>query len=92
MPDAASMRASGYEPEDFEGEEFEVWPENWLAVELFTMLETQWYSGFGGVTGLNYLVAFAMIDRMKLDQVEAEFLFADLRIMEQAALPEINKG
>jgi hypothetical protein len=90
MPDAASMRAAGYEPEDFEGEVFEVWPENWRALELFVMLETQWNVGFSGATGLNYLVALAVIDRMKLDQAEADFLFADLRVMERAALPEMK--
>jgi len=92
MPDTASMRASGYEPEDFEGESVEVWPENWQAMELFTSLETQWCAGFGGVTGLNYLVAFAIIDRMKLDQIEADYLFADLQVMERSALKEMRNN
>lgn len=92
MPDAATMRASGFEPEDFEDDAFEVWPENWQAVELFTILETQWYVGLGGATGLNYLVALELIDRMKLDQTDADLLFADLRAMEKAALPMMNKG
>ena len=86
------MRASGYEPEDFEGEEFEVWPENWPSFEFFCAMQTQWNIGMSGATGLNYLVAFAFLDRMKIDKSEADILFFDLQVMERAALQEMSES
>ena len=31
-----------------------VWPENWLPLSLFQVMETQWRWGPGGQTGLDY--------------------------------------
>lgn len=86
------MRAGGYEPEDFENDVIEVWPENWPAVVLFSKMNTQWNTGFGGATGLNHLVLFAHLDRMKLNEEEANLMFDDIRHMEIAALEEMRKG
>jgi hypothetical protein len=86
------MRASGYQPEDFEGEEFEIWPENWTSFEFFCSMTTQWNIGISGATGFNYLVAFAFLDRMSLDKSEADALFFDLQVMERAALEEMNNN
>ena len=85
------MRASGYEPEDFEGDELEVWPENWAAIEFFSQLGTQWIVSAGGRTGMNYLTVYAMLDRSGLSKEEAAQMFNDLRVMEYAALEEMNK-
>ena len=53
-------------------------------------METQWEHGFNGRTGMRYLVLFALMDRMKLSDADYEALFADIRVMELAALKEMN--
>lgn len=69
----------------------EVFPENWAAVELFTRLATQWNHTYGGCTGLNYLVVFAMIDRLELDKTAAKHMFEDIQHLERVALSEMSK-
>jgi hypothetical protein len=86
------MRASGYEPEDFEDEEFEVWPENWKAFSLFDSLQTQWNVGFSGATGLRYESAYRLIDRIAADDSEWQELFEDLQILERAALQQMSNN
>ena len=41
--------------------------------------------------GLNYLVLFARMDRLKLSDQEYEWLFDDVRVIEAEALKIINK-
>ena len=72
------------------GGTLDVFPENWLAVQTFTTLSTQWNVGVGGATGLNYLSVFAYIDRLELPKDEARFLFDDIQVMERAALAEMR--
>lgn len=85
----------GFEPEDFEDDEYEVWPENWPAFNLFCRLQTQWHYASGGMgataTGLNYLVLLALMDRMNLDADEHDQLFSDVQTLERTALVEMNK-
>ena len=88
------MRAGGYEPEDFEDETFTVWPENWPVIRLFTAVQTQWRtSGMGGATGLDYPAVFATMDRLLRGETQErkDALFADLQVMERAALEEMAK-
>jgi hypothetical protein len=80
------MRRLGFGPEDYVSEAVEVWPENERAYFLFLDLQTQWRVGMGGATGLDYLVLFAKLDRMKLPDGEAEELEQDIRTMEHEAL------
>lgn len=70
----------------FRKEEIEVWPENWQAWSVFRLMDTQWNVGMNGITGINYLVLRAEIDRLGLDADDAEHLFHDVRHMEYAAL------
>lgn len=93
MPSAAEIEASGFTPEDFETDPVEVWPENWQAVCLFCDLRTQWRTGgMGGVIGLDYNVLFRKMDRLALTAEEYDQLEADVRVMECAALPLLNKS
>jgi hypothetical protein len=49
------MRAAGFEPEDYEGDVIEVWPENLPALQMFQRIGTRWVvAGMGGVTGLRW--------------------------------------
>lgn len=68
-----------------------MWPENWPAFQLFVKLQTQWLTGFKGRTGLNYPSLFPLMDRLKLSDSEYENLFDDIRVLELAALEEMNQ-
>ena len=73
--------------------DFEVFEDNWASFLFFMQLTTQWvkdYPSIGRVmSGLNYASVEAMmrIQRIKNKQE----LFADIQIMEFAALPILNK-
>lgn len=84
------MRAGGFEPEDFAEDDVEVWPENQAAFELFSQMQTQWNVGFSGHTGLQYLVLFALMERMGITVQAQEHLFEDIQVMELAALQAMH--
>jgi hypothetical protein len=84
--DIAKMKEFGFTPEDYAGEDVEVWPENQRAYFLFADIRTQWRVGAMGPTGLDYSVLFQKMDRMKLDPEEYDELESDIRAMEYAAL------
>jgi len=72
--------------------DYEVWPENMVAINLYITLQTQLIAGGGGgVIGFNYIPYFARMDRMKLSEQEYEWLFDDVRAIESVAVPELNK-
>lgn len=85
------MAAAGFEPEDFEGECFEVWPENWPAFDVFAQLDTQWRTGMNGPTGLDYAALYPLLDRIGLADPDWRQMFDDVRTLESAALAEIRK-
>ena len=52
---AAELASYGLTEADFADEDtVHVWPENWLAVEVFASLLTQWRVGMAGMVGLDY--------------------------------------
>ena len=59
--------------------------ENWETVMLFMRVQTQWRTGFGGPTGLDYTAVFQTMDRLRVADPEGE-VFAGLQVMESAAL------
>lgn len=72
-------------------EDFEVWPENWEAVQLFLRVQTQWKIGaFGGFMGLDYSGVEAAFRMMKVPNTEE--MFDTIQAMEIAALPVLNKS
>ncbi len=78
-----------------EPEAFEVMRGNADAIEAWLALETQWrcLSGPTGAIlwlGLDYSAVDVVLRRLKL--ADPDQVFADLQIMEGAALGEINKG
>lgn len=92
IPTEKELEGTGFIRSDYEGEEFEVWPENWLPIRLFITLQTQVIPGGGsGVIGFNYIPYFNRMDRMKLSEQEYEWLFNDIRAIESVALSEMNK-
>jgi hypothetical protein len=86
------MRAAGYEPQDFESEEVEVWPENWPVLDLFLRLDSQWQIGMAGRTGLRYEALYPLLDRQGLTRDEWDEWFADVRALERAALAAMQES
>ena len=85
------MRAAGYEPEDFEGDAIELWPENHAVYRLFSSLGTQWADGFSGRTGLRYEAVYPLLDRLASTPAEWDSLFDEVRAMEAVALQQMDE-
>lgn len=73
-----------------------VWPENWTAWEVFSAMATQWRIsvGMGGAAyhGLNYTALPVVEARVGVKKKQRADTFARLRVMEAAALGELNRG
>lgn len=73
-----------------EPEVFEVFEENWPAVEIFLRLATQWRLGaMGGVFGLDYTAVEAVLRMLRTDNPRE--IFDSIQVMEYAALPVLNE-
>jgi len=72
-----------------ESEHFEVWEENWLSVEIFLKMQTQWNVTMGGYVGLKYEV-LQWLSQL-YDVEDKRHLLEDIQVMEAAALSELNK-
>lgn len=62
LDDAAVLAPTIKLPEPEPETDFEVWEENWEALNLFFRLQTQWRVGFNGATGLDYTSVLAVFD------------------------------
>lgn len=89
-PSAEELAALGLTLEDV-ATVIDVWEENERPFLLFQSLQTQWRVGMSGPYGLDMLVAYHRMDRMKLSPDEYDALESDLRVMEYAALSEMNR-
>ena len=70
---------------------FEVIPEIWLAVNIFTDISTQWRSDNGHLIGLDYN-ALAWIFELKKDNIKKpKELFADIQVIEVKIIEIVNK-
>jgi hypothetical protein len=98
---AAALAAFGARPEDVArareqqaDTDFEVYPENWLAVQVFLALSTQWRAvGISTMTkarivhtGLDYAVIEPVFRMMDIKPKRRAAIFQKLRVMEEAAL------
>jgi hypothetical protein len=77
--------------EDFGPEWVEVWEDNWVTVQLFGSLSTQWNVGPGGVVGLRYETFPVVRACFNVDDEDWPDIFHDLRVMEAAAV-ELLRG
>lgn len=78
------LEALGLTRDDY-GDEFGVFwvfPQNREAVVLFEALRTQWRTGFGGPTGLDYSVLPTIFQLHGVKASRRRELFEDLRAME----------
>ena len=69
-------------------EDFEVWEENWLVVEMFLRVQTQWRTTMNGVLGLDYGAVAWLFMMYEVNDQRA--LLEDLQVMEGAAMVTIN--
>lgn len=69
-----------------------VWPENRQSVLLFNAMRTQWRAAMGGYTGLDYGVLPEVWRRLKVPPADRDSMFADLQVLEDAALEEMRKA
>jgi hypothetical protein len=69
----------------------EVWPDNWLSVHVFDALSTQWRVGMSGAIGLDYNAIPPVLRMSEVPRKQWADLFADLRVMESAALQKMRE-
>ena len=70
--------------------DFEVWPANWPALQMFARLQTQWRTTMSGVSGLDYTAVLAMLRLYEVEEPQA--MLEDLQVMEVQAIKILNKG
>lgn len=54
-------------------------------------MRTQWRIGMSGPVGLDYGVLFRILDRLNLSPDDYDEMFADVRVMESAALEAVRE-
>jgi hypothetical protein len=70
-----------------------VWPEHAAAVGVFAALLTQWrITPAGKVLGLDYAAIPPVLQMLGVGRKKWAELFSQLRVMEAAAVKEINGG
>jgi hypothetical protein len=66
-------------------DDYEVWPENWDAIQMFLRCQTQWRTaGMGGVIGLDYAAVSWVLRLYKIKDQRA--VLEDLQVMEAAVI------
>lgn len=69
----------------------EVWPDNWPVLLVFSDLMSQWNAGMNGVIGLRYEALPLVLKLHGIKRKRQREVFDGLRVMESAAITEINK-
>jgi len=74
------------------GGDFAVHRDNWRALQFFLLLQTQWRvaAGMSGL-GLDYAGVAAAMELAAVPRARRQRLWADLQVMEAAALPALNR-
>lgn len=76
-------------------EHCEVWEDNWLSLEVFLFLSTQWNVVQGGVApllqGIRYEIVPLALRRFKVPFSDRDRMWDDIRLMERAAKEVMNK-
>lgn len=69
----------------------EVWPDNWQTMLVFADMLSQWNVGMGGVIGLRY-ESLSLVFRMHgIKSGQQRDIFDGLRVMERAAVKQLNE-
>lgn len=67
-------------------DEVYLWPDNVQAWQCWAAVQTQWRTGMGGATGLDYVGARACLDEMGIEGDERKEVWACLQAAEIAVL------
>lgn len=70
----------------------EVWPDNVAAVNVFIAMDTQWRTGFGGATGLDYNVLPSVFRLAGIPRKEWPDTFECVRVMEAEAMKVMGES
>lgn len=84
--DAEELAKIGLTLADLDQGDTEIWPDNWPVFRLFNALGTQWRTGPGGATGLDYSVVREVAILIGIKKRQIPELFPDLQVMEAEAL------
>jgi hypothetical protein len=82
----------GISPEQASGPPIEVWPDNAQSVATFMALSTQWRMGARSPVGLDYAAIPAVLRLRGIPRAEHAQLFADIQVMESAALATMRQA
>ncbi len=78
---------------DFEADyTVDVWPDNVLSIDVFEAMTTQWRVSYSGRTGLDYAVLPQVMEMLDVPRAEWPHLFSDVRVLEVAALQQMNEN
>ncbi len=80
------MARFGLRPEDYQEEEFGVWPENWQVFDIFLSMQTQWRIGANGPIGLDYAALESLFRMNGIKRKQQRDHLEAIQIMERAAL------
>ena len=94
---ASELAAFGLRPEDYDNDFVHVWPEHRQAFDVFCAMQTQWRMAGGGMggsspTGLDYPALRVVMDLLDVPQAEQAGVFADVQVMERAALNAMSEA
>jgi|AraplaMF_Col_mLB_1032019.scaffolds.fasta_scaffold172703_2 hypothetical protein len=90
-PPAKELAQIGLVLDDVRPPDVEVWPDNAVALGVFVQMETQWRVGMGGPVGLDYTALRIVMRMNRIPPDEQSELFEAVRVMERAALDEMNE-
>jgi hypothetical protein len=76
----------------FEQEKTKVWPIHQPVLQVFSSLATQWRIAASGPSGIDYSVLPVVMDLHNIHQQDRTQLFADLQVMESAALEQMREN
>lgn len=77
--------------EEQQARDTEVWPDNWPVLLVFDDLMSQWNVGMNGVIGLRYEALPLVLELHGIKRKRQLEMFDGLRVMERAAITEINR-
>lgn len=72
-----------------QSEDYEVWPENWPVLQMWSRVQTQWRTSVSGVIGLDYSVLPWLFRMYEVE--DPRELLEDLQAMEAAVLGLMSK-
>lgn len=69
----------------------EVWPDNWVPLEVFSRVADQWIVGFGGPVAINHLAVYPAMDLLQVPADDRLDVFDAVLVMAGEALAVLSK-